>query len=211
MTMTRSVRFSQVMNCLIVMERFSSPTKPETVVLDKIPLWVNFYVLLLEHLNKTTVQRIASVVGVVGIILLEEGLPKNDEDFRANVKIDINQPLKSGAYVESIEREISWVSFRYPNKPTLHCTKCGRVGHQKHNCNFTKDEKQCKKSGEKMNQQLMGQDSWPHEHVDDTDHETKQKAQPKIPHPETVAQSQTNSSVGMVAKMGKTISFKCGP
>ncbi|KAF5201888.1 hypothetical protein FRX31_008526 [Thalictrum thalictroides] len=72
------------------MERFSPPTKPETVVLDKIPLWVNFHGLLLEHLNRTTVQRIASAVGVVGIILPEEGLPKNDEDFRANVKILIS-------------------------------------------------------------------------------------------------------------------------
>ncbi|KAF5196352.1 hypothetical protein FRX31_014061 [Thalictrum thalictroides] len=94
----------QVMNCLIIMKRFSSPTKSEAVVLDRIPLRLCFQGLLLEHLNKNIVQRVVSIAGIVGLILPENGLPKNVDGFRASVEIDMNQPIKKGSFVESIER-----------------------------------------------------------------------------------------------------------
>ncbi|KAF5182825.1 hypothetical protein FRX31_027588, partial [Thalictrum thalictroides] len=97
-----------------------SPTNPDSVILDKIPLWICFDGLLLEHYNRITGGRVASAAGSVVSILPEDGLPKNNDGFRAKVRVDVNRPIKKGTYAESIERGDTWVAFRYPNLPALH-------------------------------------------------------------------------------------------
>ncbi|KAF5193073.1 hypothetical protein FRX31_017342 [Thalictrum thalictroides] len=67
--------------------------------------------LLLEHYNRITVGRVASAAGSVVLILPEDGLPKNNDGFRAKVRVDVNLPIKKRAYAESIERVIhGWLS-----------------------------------------------------------------------------------------------------
>ncbi|KAF5180008.1 hypothetical protein FRX31_030399 [Thalictrum thalictroides] len=130
----------QAMNCLIIMEPFSSPTNPDSVILDKIPLWICFDGLLLEHYNRITVGRVASAAGSVVSILPED---------------------------ESIERGDTWVAFRYPNLPALHCKKCDRVGHQKHACTFSSLQDPKGKEVHNLSTQMedVSQADWPHKHM----------------------------------------------
>ncbi|KAF5179853.1 hypothetical protein FRX31_030560, partial [Thalictrum thalictroides] len=155
------------------MEPFSSPTNPDSMILDKIPLWLCFDGLLLEHYNRITVGRVASAAGSVVLILPEDGLPKNNDGFRAKVKVDVNRQIKKGTYAESIERGDTWVTFQYPNLPTLHCKKCERVGHQKHTFTFSslQDPTKVVQGKEIHNRSTQMEDvsqaDWPHKQMPD--------------------------------------------
>ncbi|KAF5185252.1 hypothetical protein FRX31_025161, partial [Thalictrum thalictroides] len=59
----------QVLNCLILMEKYSPPTDPESVVFKRIPQWITFKGLLLQHFNVNTIRFIASAVGYVRQVL----------------------------------------------------------------------------------------------------------------------------------------------
>ncbi|KAF5187366.1 sieve element occlusion b [Thalictrum thalictroides] len=126
----------QVLNCLILMEKYSPPTDPESVVFKRIPQWITFKGLLLQHFNVNTIRSIASAAGYVRQVLPKKNLPKTAEGYRAQVRVDIYKPLVWGTFVNTIEGTDIWVDFKYNNLPGMYCNLCLRVGHDQHNCNF---------------------------------------------------------------------------
>ncbi|KAF5207558.1 hypothetical protein FRX31_002855, partial [Thalictrum thalictroides] len=93
----------QVLGCLILMEKFSTPTDPDTIVFKRIPLWMTLEGLKLQHMSAKTVKGIATAAGRVRKVLPKKFLPRTAEGYRAQVRIDIYQPVVWETDVNTIE------------------------------------------------------------------------------------------------------------
>nr|POE50972.1 hypothetical protein CFP56_31126 [Quercus suber] len=53
--------------------------------------------------------------------------------MRVRVELEIDKPLRRGAYIASSEGERLWLTFKYERLPSV-CFVCGRLGHDKKHC-----------------------------------------------------------------------------
>ena len=53
--------------------------------------------------------------------------------MRVRVELEIDKPLRRGAYIVSSEEEQLWLMFKYERLPTV-CFICGKLGHDKKHC-----------------------------------------------------------------------------
>nr|POE62312.1 uncharacterized protein CFP56_72888 [Quercus suber] len=53
--------------------------------------------------------------------------------MRVRVELEIDKPLRRGAYIASSEGERLWLTFKYERLPTV-CFICGKLGHDKKHC-----------------------------------------------------------------------------
>ena len=53
--------------------------------------------------------------------------------MRVHVELEIDKPLKRGAYIASSEGERLWLTFKYERLPTV-CFIFGKLGHDKKHC-----------------------------------------------------------------------------
>ncbi|KAF5195632.1 hypothetical protein FRX31_014781 [Thalictrum thalictroides] len=125
-----------VMGCLILMESFSTGMVAANVKFERLPLWMSFKGLELEHLQSETVRMIGSAAGDVTSVLPVGVIPRSAEGFRARVNVNVNEPLVQGYPVNTLANGDVWVAFRYNNLPALYCSLCLRLGHVRHQCNF---------------------------------------------------------------------------
>ena len=58
--------------------------------------------------------------------------------MRVCVDLEIDKPLRRGAYITSSDGERLWLSFRYERLPTV-CFICGKLGHDNKHCPMSKD------------------------------------------------------------------------
>ncbi|KAF5201586.1 hypothetical protein FRX31_008827 [Thalictrum thalictroides] len=65
------------------MEKLSTPTNPNIVVLKRIPLWMTFEGLILQHMSVKTVKSIAVASGRVREVLSKKYLPRSTDGYRA--------------------------------------------------------------------------------------------------------------------------------
>ena len=52
--------------------------------------------------------------------------------MRVRVELEIDKPLRRGAYIVSSKEERLWLTFKYERLPTI-CFICGNLGHDKKN------------------------------------------------------------------------------
>ena len=52
--------------------------------------------------------------------------------------LEIDKPLRRGAYIASFDGERLWLSFRYERLPTV-CFICGKLGYDNKYCPMSKD------------------------------------------------------------------------
>ena len=48
--------------------------------------------------------------------------------MRVHVELEIDKPLRRGAYIPSSDGEHLWLTFKYEKLPTV-CFICGKLGH----------------------------------------------------------------------------------
>ena len=53
--------------------------------------------------------------------------------IRVRVELEIDKPLRRGAYIASSEDERLWLTFKYERLPTV-CFICGKLGHDNKHC-----------------------------------------------------------------------------
>ncbi|KAF5200807.1 hypothetical protein FRX31_009606 [Thalictrum thalictroides] len=121
-----------VMGCLILIETYSTGMVAANITFERLPLWLSFKGLKLEHLNSDTVRLIGQAVGNVTFVLLMGVIPRSAEGFRAHVQVNVNEPLVQGQFANGNV----WVAFKYNNLPDLYCNLCRRLCHDKHHCTF---------------------------------------------------------------------------
>ncbi|KAF5178378.1 hypothetical protein FRX31_032033, partial [Thalictrum thalictroides] len=125
-----------VMGCLILIETYSTGMVAANITFDRLPLWLSFKGLELEHLNSETVKLIGEAAGSVTSVLPRGVIPRSAEGFRAQVQVNVNEPLVQGQFVNTLANGDIWVAFKYNNLPSLFCTLCHRLGHDRHHCTF---------------------------------------------------------------------------
>ncbi|KAF5202828.1 hypothetical protein FRX31_007585, partial [Thalictrum thalictroides] len=123
-----------VMGCLILIETYSTGMVAANITFDRLPLWLSFKGLELEHLNFETVKLIGEAAGSVTSVLPRGVIPRSAEGFRAQVQVNVNEPLVQGQFVNTLANGDIWVAFKYNNLPSLFCTLCHRLGHDRHHC-----------------------------------------------------------------------------
>ncbi|KAF5176076.1 hypothetical protein FRX31_034338, partial [Thalictrum thalictroides] len=85
------------------MEKLSTRTDPNTVVFKRIPLWMTFEGLLLQHMSAKTVKCIAEASGRVKEVLPKKYLPRSTDGYRAEVHVNIYKPLIWNTDVNTLE------------------------------------------------------------------------------------------------------------
>ena len=58
--------------------------------------------------------------------------------MRVRVDLEIDKPLRRGAYITSFDGERLWLSFKYEQLPTV-CFICGKLGHDNKHCPTSTD------------------------------------------------------------------------
>ena len=58
--------------------------------------------------------------------------------MRVRVDLEIDKPLRRGAYITSSVGERLWLSFSYERLPRV-CFICGKLGHDNKHCPMSKD------------------------------------------------------------------------
>ncbi|KAF5199203.1 hypothetical protein FRX31_011209, partial [Thalictrum thalictroides] len=125
---------SQIMGCIVLIEAFSPPTNPHSVIFTRIPLWIRFPDLTLEHMSADSVTLIAADAGEVIDVQPQGRIPRYAEGYRAQVWANIHKPLLKGTYANTLQNGNIWVSILYNNLPPLNCKLCLHLGHTQHNC-----------------------------------------------------------------------------
>ncbi|KAF5199757.1 hypothetical protein FRX31_010658, partial [Thalictrum thalictroides] len=118
-----------VLGSLILMETFSTGMVAANITFERLPLWMSFRGLELEHLHSNTVRFIGEVAGVVTNVLPVGVIPRTAERFQVLVNVNVNEPLVQGRFVNTLSNGDVWVAFRYNNLPTLFYSSCNRLGH----------------------------------------------------------------------------------
>ncbi|KAF5205518.1 hypothetical protein FRX31_004895, partial [Thalictrum thalictroides] len=158
-----------IMGCILLIEPYTSQMNSAAVVFNRIPLWICFKGLLLEHLVKTTISMIAADAGEVIDVQPENDHPTSADDFRARIWVDINKPLLKGTFVNTIHQGWLWIPIKYINPPHLTCKLCMYLGHDYRSCTTTQERKiQAEKNNEKeaankhKAESSQSQAEWPH-------------------------------------------------
>ncbi|OMO91045.1 Endonuclease/exonuclease/phosphatase [Corchorus capsularis] len=117
---------------------------PEEAVIDEIDFtlsefWVQTHNLPLAYMTKANAERIADMFpSLVELDLDPDEIVHWNGVLRMKVKINVEDPLKTGFYLQRKDKPSSWVSFKYERIPDF-CYHCGRLGHLAKNCTFRHD------------------------------------------------------------------------
>ncbi|KAF9621351.1 hypothetical protein IFM89_020010 [Coptis chinensis] len=119
----------QVLGYLLVLKAFSPNIQPSTVLFKTTPIWIGFMGLLLEHQLSIVIERIASAAGRVLEVDPADNNPKDTDGYRARVEVNIEEPIRQGVMVQTINLEPVWISFIYVGMPYHSCKRCFKIGH----------------------------------------------------------------------------------
>ena len=102
------------------------------------PFWVQIWGLPFEHMSQEVGEEIGSKIG--RFIEVDRCSWQSDQAkfMRVCVDLEIDKPLRRGAYIASFDGERLWLSFRYERLPIV-CFICGKLGHDNKHCPMSKD------------------------------------------------------------------------
>ncbi|KAK3444465.1 hypothetical protein EUGRSUZ_A00179, partial [Eucalyptus grandis] len=107
---------------LLVLKQCDPDTPDICYEFNHYDLWVNFFGLPIGRVTDAVVREIASKIGDVVDVKLEAKGNINYKIGRARVKLNLENPLKTGVLV-NLDRKRLWVEFKYERLPH-YCYSC---------------------------------------------------------------------------------------
>ncbi|KAL3746327.1 hypothetical protein ACJRO7_015307 [Eucalyptus globulus] len=117
---------------LLVLKQCDPDTPDVCYDFNHCDFWVNLFGLPFGRVTYAVVQEIASKIGDVVEVKLEAKGNSTYKVGRARVKINLENPLKTGVLV-NLDNKSLWVEFKYERLPH-YCYSCGKIGHYATTC-----------------------------------------------------------------------------
>ncbi|XP_019176863.1 PREDICTED: uncharacterized protein LOC109172169 [Ipomoea nil] len=120
-------------NQLLICDQVLSGTRPEEVVLDSVPFWVQIHGLPTMYASPAFVAKIGEYVGT---FIAPDPLNFGGawrSFFRIRVRLNVLSPLKRRMKLLRRDGSSQWITFRYERLGTF-CYCCGLLGHSDKFC-----------------------------------------------------------------------------
>ncbi|OMO73078.1 reverse transcriptase [Corchorus capsularis] len=129
-----------VMNKHLMLKEWPVEAVLEEIDFTTSEFWVQAHNLLMSYLTKSNAEKIASMFPELVELDFDphETFRWNDV-LRMKVKVNIEDPLKTGFNLKRRDKPYIWVSFKYERLPDL-CFTCGRIGHVAKDCIYRLDD-----------------------------------------------------------------------
>ena len=115
-------------NNILLLCRWKKGLTSTNISFTHSPFWVQIWGLSFEHMSQEVGEEIGSKLG--RFIEVDRHLWQSDQAkfMRVCVDLEIDKPLRRGAYIASSDGERLWLTFKYERLPIV-CFICGKLGH----------------------------------------------------------------------------------
>ncbi|KAI8551091.1 hypothetical protein RHMOL_Rhmol06G0157900 [Rhododendron molle] len=114
------------------------PWAPNTILpqlhFPAMDVWVQAHNIPIECYYSNLAHLLGSAAGHLLQVDWSNIRTRSLDFFRFKVRIHTDEPLIPGAFIELLEGDFHWISFRYERIFRV-CYKCGRIGHSNNACN----------------------------------------------------------------------------
>ena len=117
-------------NNLLLLYRWKKGLTSTNISFTHSPFWVQIWGLPFEHMSQDVGEEIGSKFGKFIEVDRCSWQSCQAKFMRVRVELEIDKPLRRGAYIASSEDERLWLMFKYEMLPTV-CFICGKLGHDK--------------------------------------------------------------------------------
>ena len=125
-------------NNLLLLCRLKKGLTPTNISFTHSPFWVQIWGLPFEHMSLEVGKEIGSKLGTFMEVDRRSWQSDQAKFMRVRVELEIEKPLRRGAYIVSSDEERLWLTFKYERLPTV-CFICGKLGHDKKHCPAARD------------------------------------------------------------------------
>ena len=125
-------------NNLLLLCRWKKGLTPTNISFTHSPFWVQIWGLPFEHMSLDVGKEIGSKLGTFMEVDRRSWQSDQAKFMRVRVELEIEKPLRRGAYIVSSNEERLWLTFKYERLPTV-CFICGKLGHDKKHCPVVRD------------------------------------------------------------------------
>lgn len=113
------------------------PWKPNTVLpqlqFPSMDVWVQAHNILVERYYSDLANLLGFAAGHLLQVDWSDDRTRSLDFFRFKVRIHSDEPLIPGAFIELLEGDFHWISFKYEKLFRI-CYRCGKIGHTNTAC-----------------------------------------------------------------------------
>ena len=115
----------------LILKQWNQNMVVEDLDFSSLPIWIQIHNLPIEYMSKENAVEIGSLVGeVVDVDFTGDGEVCMCKFLRVKVEVKVDDPLRSGFYLDRSPHPDLWIQFKYERVAEF-CYKCGRLGHLK--------------------------------------------------------------------------------
>ena len=115
-------------NNLLLLCRWKKGLTSTNISFTYSPFWVQIWGLPFKHMSQEIGKDIGSKIGKFIEVHKRSWQSDQAKFMRVRVDLEIDKPLRRGAYITSLDGERLWLSFKYERIPIV-CFICGKLGH----------------------------------------------------------------------------------
>ena len=115
-------------NNLLLLCRWKKGLTSTNISFTYSPFWVQIWGLPFKHMSQEIGKDIGSKIGRFIEVHKRSWQYDQAKFMRVRVDLEIDKPLRRGAYITSSDGERLWLSFKYERLPIV-CFIFGKLGH----------------------------------------------------------------------------------
>ena len=125
-------------NNLLLLYRWKKGLTSTNISFTHSPFWFQIWGFYFEHMSQEVGEEIGSKLG--RFIEVDRRLWQSDQAkfMRVRLNLEIDKPLRRGAYITSSDGERLWLTFKYERLPIV-CFICGKLEHDNKHCPMSND------------------------------------------------------------------------